>query len=424
MLSVNQKWDELMVFAKSVAITKRMVWDAYLQVKRSKGGSGYDRVTMEAFEENLQKNLYKLWNRLASGSYFPPPVLQVDIPKADGGVRRLGIPTISDRIAQTVVKQALEPQVDPHFLEDSYGYRPGKSAFQALAKARERCWKYDWVLDLDIKGFFDTIDHDLLMAAVRKFTNGKWMLMYIERWLKADLIDRDGNVQNRSVGTPQGGVISPLLSNIFLHFTFDKWMEKSFPDIKFERYADDIVAHCNSREQTELLQQQLESRLNRCKLALNKEKTKIVYCKDANRKDSCNDHQFDFLGYTFRPRLVRNNRRIFFVSFSPAMSAKAAKRIRMVIKKVWNLKNRITNELSDLAKLYNPAIQGWLNYYGKFHGSKLYSGVIDYLNTTLMRWAMKKYKLFRKRPQKAGAWLKQIQREQPTLFAHWKFAAS
>ena len=328
-----------MALAKSFSITKRMVWDAYLQVKRSKGGPGHDRETMEVFEHNLQKNLYKLWNRLASGCYFPPPVMQVEIPKANGGVRMLGIPTVSDRIAQTVVKQVLEPQVDPHFHEDSFGYRPGKSAFQALAKARERCWKQDWVLDLDIKSFFDTIDHELLMTAVKKFTSCNWVLIYIERWLKADMIDQKGIVHLRSRGTPQGGVISPLLSNIFLHFTFDKWVENYFPNIKFERYADDIVAHCSTREQAEFLKIRLENRLIRCKLALSQEKTQVVYCKDANRPGSCKDNQFDFLGYTFRPRLVRNRRRIFFVSFSPAMSTKAAKRVRNVIKREWNLKN-------------------------------------------------------------------------------------
>jgi len=412
-----------MEIAKSFSVTKRMVWDAYLQVKRSKGGPGQDRETMEVFERNLQKNLYKLWNRLASGSYFPPPVMQVEIPKTNGGVRRLGIPTVSDRIAQTVVKQVLEPQVDPHFHEDSFGYRPEKSAFQALAKARERCWKQDWVLDLDIKSFFDTIEHELLMTAVKKFTGCKWVLIYIERWLKADMIDQKGNVHLRSMGTPQGGVVSPLLSNIFLHFIFDKWVEKNFPNIKFERYADDIVAHCNTREQAELLKNCLENRLIRCKLALSQEKTKVVYCKDANRPGTWVDNHFDFLGYTFRPRLVRNRKRIFFVSFSPAMSAKAAKRVRKVIKREWNLKNRTMVELGDLAKLYNPAIQGWINYYGKFHGSKLYSGVIDYLNTTLMRWAMKKYKTLQKRPNKASAWLKQMRKENPTLFAHWQFAA-
>ncbi len=232
--------------AKSFDISKQMVWNAYLKVKANKGSAGIDMQTMEGFEKNLKKNLYKIWNRLSSGSYFPPAVRRVDIPKSNGKLRPLGIPTISDRIAQMVVKDYLEPSVEPFFHNDSYGYRPGKSALDAIAQTRQRCWRDDWVLDLDIKGFFDTIDHKLVMKAVTQFTQCKWVLLYIQRWLKADVVMPNGQTVNRDLGTPQGGVISPLLANIFLHFVFDKWMGINFPKVHFERYADDIVVHCRS----------------------------------------------------------------------------------------------------------------------------------------------------------------------------------
>jgi RNA-directed DNA polymerase len=272
-----------MTTAKPFEISKQIVWSAYLQVKRSKGSPGYDQESMEVFEKDLKNKLYKIWNRLSSGTYFPPPVLEVEIPKADGKVRKLGVPTISDRIAQTVVKQYLEPIVEPHFHSDSYGYRPNKSALQAVGQARWRCWRDNWVLDLDIKSFFDTIDHRLMMAAVRKFTQSPWILLYIERWLKADGITKEGKQTKREIGTPQGGVISPLLANIYLHFAFDIWMGNNYPHVHFERYADDIVIHCRSMKQLEMVKGKLTKRFAECKLSLNPEKTKVVYCKDANR---------------------------------------------------------------------------------------------------------------------------------------------
>jgi RNA-directed DNA polymerase len=410
--------------SKSFEIPKQAVWDAYLQVKRSKGGPGYDNESMNIFENDLKNNLYKIWNRMSSGTYFPPPVLEVEIPKGDGKVRKLGIPTISDRIAQTVVKQILEPVVDPHFHEDSYGYRPNKSALQAIGQARWRCWRDDWVLDIDIKSFFDSIDHKLMIAAVKKFTQAPWVLLYIERWLKADVIAKDGIQKKRNLGTPQGGVISPLLANIYLHFTFDKWMKENYPHIHFERYADDIVIHCRSLMQLEMIEGKLKKRLADCKLALNQQKTKRVYCKDANRNENWKDIAFDFLGYTFRPRLARDKKKEFFVSFSPAISAKAAKNIRHTVKNKWKLKMKMELDIEELAVCYNPVIQGWINYYSRFHGSALYSKVFEYLNTTLMRWAMKKYKQLLRRPTRASRWLKRAQLENPNLFAHWKFKAA
>lgn len=410
-----------MISAKPFNITKHQVWNAYLRVKHSKGGPGFDGENMEAFELNLKDNLYKIWNRMVSGSYFPPPVLQVEIPRADGKTRKLGIPTIGDRIAQSVVREYLEALVEPSFHEDSYGYRPNKSAHQAIARTRDRCWRDDWVLNLDIKGFFDTVDHTLMLAAVKKYTQCPWALLYIERWLKAKVVTQSGSVEERCIGTPQGGVISPLLSNIYLHFTFNEWMKSNYPCIHFERYADDMIIHCRSKVQLDMLRSKLEKRFAECKLSLSKEKTTIAYCKDANRNKHYACTSFTFLGYTFRPRLVRGRDKSFFVSFCPAISQKAAKQVRQTIKKEWKLKMRVELSLPEIAKRFNPAIQGWLNYYGKFHGSSLYSAIIDYLNMTLMRWAMRKYKTLRRRPTKASAWLKQMQSQNPGLFAHWRF---
>ena len=192
--------------AKPFCISKRQVWEAYKRVKANKGAAGVDGQSLEEFGQDLEGNLYKLWNRLASGSYFPPPVLRVEIPKGDGRMRPLGIPTIADRIAQTVVKQYLEPELEKYFHPDSYGYRPGKSALDAVGMARKRCWQNDWVLDLDIKAFFDNLDHELMMRAVRTHTEESWVLLYIERWLKAPIALQDGTQQVPEKGTPQGGL--------------------------------------------------------------------------------------------------------------------------------------------------------------------------------------------------------------------------
>ena len=303
---------------KAFEIPKALVWEAYQDVKRSAGGPGVDRQRMEDFERDLKNELYKVWNRMSSGSYFPPPVLRVEIPKADGGMRELGIPTIGDRVAQAVVKRYLEPLVEPYFHEDSYGYRPGRSALDAVAKARQRCWRDNWVLDLDISKFFDTLDHDLVMRAVRRFTNCKWVLLYIDRWLKAEVVVRDGTLHQRDTGTPQGGVISPLLANIFLHLAFDQWMAKTRPTIRFERYADDIVVHCGSQPQLEVIKREIERRLERCRLKLNPEKTRVVYCKGTGRTEDWPCQSFTFLGYLFRPRSARTRYGEFFVSFRPS----------------------------------------------------------------------------------------------------------
>jgi RNA-directed DNA polymerase len=409
-----------MTSAKAFDIPKALVWDAYLDVKRSDGGPGVDGQTMEDFEHDLKNHLYKIWNRLSSGSYFPPPVLRVDIPKSDGGTRELGVPTISDRIAQAVVKRYLEPLVEPHFHDDSYGYRPGRSALDAIARARERCWDADWVLDLDIERFFDTLEHTLVMRAVQRFTACPWVLLYIQRWLQADVQRQDGTRQPRRMGTPQGGVISPLLANIFLHLGFDQWMADTMPDIPFERYADDIVAHCRSRQQGDWVRERIERRLKLCKLALHPDKTRVVYCKGSGRSGRWPCQSFDFLGYRFRPRSARNRRGELFVSFSPAISPKASRTLRQHIRRKWRLTGCTHSSLSDLARRMNPVIAGWINYYGRFCRSALHS-VLTHINTALVGWAMRKFKRFHRRRTRAHDWLKGVARRDPRLFAHWQY---
>ena len=341
-----------MAETKPFGISKRAVWEAYQAVKANRGAAGVDRQSLEAFEHDRTNNLYTLWNRLASGSYFPPPVLMVEIPKRGGGTRRLGVPTVSDRIAQTVVKRALEPCVEPYFHEDSYGYRPGKSALQAVGVTRQRCWKYDYLLEFDIKGLFDEIDHDLLLRAVDKHTDCRWVRLYIERWLSAPFQHADGTREERTRGTPQGGVVSPLLANLFLHYVFDRWMARYGPDHPFARYADDGVVHCRSEEQAWALKAKLEQRFAACGLAIHPGKTRIVCC-DVRRPLGPGVHKkFDFLGYCFRPRLVHGRHGAMFVGFTPAISPAAAKSIRQRVRQ-WRLNSRTSLSLENLATSLN-----------------------------------------------------------------------
>ena len=404
--------------AKPFCIPKFEVWEAYKRVRANKGAAGVDGQSIEEFEKDLKDNLYKLWNRMSSGSYFPPPVLRVEIPKGDGRMRPLGIPTVSDRIAQQVVKQRLETELEKHFHPDSYGYRPGKSALDAVGKARKNCWSYDWVLDLDIKGFFDNINHDLLMKSVRWHTEEKWVLLYIERWLKAPVYMTDETLVYPDKGTPQGGVISPLLANLFLHYAFDKWMKRKYPFIPFERYADDIVCHCRSLVQAQSLLEKLNERMRDVGLELHPEKTKIVYCKDDDRKKDFPLTSFDFLGYTFRARRSKNKWGKHFINFTPAISNKAAKAIRQT-SRGWNWPKRSDKDLEDLTRMFNPIIQGWINYYGRFYKSALYPA-LRCLDRRLAVWATRKYKHLRGHRRRAVHWLDRISRRQPNLFAHWR----
>jgi group II intron reverse transcriptase/maturase len=327
------------------------------------------------------------------------------------------VPTVSDRIAQMVVKQHLEPLVEPIFHESSFGYRPRRSAHDALAVARQRCWGYDWVLDLDIKGFFDNIDWELLMRAVRRHTDSPWVLLYIERWLKAPVSMPDGTLVDREKGTPQGAVVSPILANLFLHYAFDRWMKTNYPNVPFERYADDAICHCRSEAQSRSLRRALEARLAECKLELHPQKTKIVYCKDANRRGSYPEQRFDFLGYTFRPRQSMNRTGNLFVSFSPAVSDKAAKAVRKIVRR-WKLHHRTDLDLVDIARWTQPMLSGWVQYYGRFHRSAL-RGALRTVDQFIVRWAQRKYKRLRGHTKRTWDWLRGVRSRQPQLFAHW-----
>jgi RNA-directed DNA polymerase len=417
---VNRRREEPVNVTKPFHIPKKLVWEAYLRVKRSDGGPGVDGQTVEDFEVHLKDNLYRIWNRMSSGSYFPPPVKLVVISKSDGRERRLGVPTVADRVAQTVVKMVLEPVVEPQFHPESYGYRPGRSAHDAVARARERCWRYDWVLDLDIRAFFDTLDHQLVMHAVRRYTSCRWVLLYIERWLKVPLQREDGSLEERKSGTPQGGVISPLLANIFLHLALDSWMDQSHPAVPFERYADDVVVHCRTETQAREVRQAMIQRLRHCRLEAHPEKTKIVYCRDSNRRGRYPEVKFDFLGFTFKPRRARNRRGQLFTSFSPAVSDKAAKTMRRTMRRNWRIARRTDKDLTDLANMFNPTLRSWIAYYGRFYRSALVS-VFDPLDYALVRWSMRKYKKrFGGHQRRASRWLKSIARRDPGLFAHWE----
>jgi RNA-directed DNA polymerase len=404
---------------KPFEISKRAVWEAWLRVKANKGAAGVDEQSIAEFEQGLQGNLYKLWNRLSSGSYFPPPVRAVEIPKRDGGSRVLGVPTVADRVAQTVVRSYLEPLVEPVFHRDSYGYRPGRSAHDALGVCRERCWRSDWVVDLDIRKFFDTVPWQLTLAAVTHHTDQRWILLYVERWLKAPLQLEDGSLVERDRGTPQGSAISPLLANMFMHYAFDAWMARRFPAVPFERYCDDVIVHARSERQALQLRAMVASRLAECGLELNEQKTRIVYCHDDDRRGSYEHTSFDYLGYTFRPRLSKSRFGNHFLNFSPAVSNEARTRMRREMRR-WGVARRSDKSLTDLALMFNTTLQGWINYYGRFYKSMLYP-VFRHLNDTLVRWAMRKYKRLRRHRTRARRLIADIARRQPGLFAHWRF---
>ena len=414
---VNQRWKEPVTKTKPFSISKHVVWEAYHRVKANHGAAGVDGQSIEDFEVNLKGNLYKIWNRMSSGSYFPPPVRTVDIPKRDSRSRRLGIPAVSDRVAQMVVKMYLEPQVASQFHPDSYGYINGKSALDAVGVVRKRCWWYDWVIDMDIQGFFDNIDHNLMLHAVRKHTTSRWMLLYIERWLKAPAQLADGSRIERKQGTPQGGVISPLLANIFLHHVFDEWIRVAHPGVVFARYADDIIVHCRTEAQAQVILKAIKQRLARCKLNLHPDKTKLVYCKDTKRPGSYLHESFDFLGYSFRPRLCKG--RTCFTGFTPAVSKSAIKAISARIRN-WKIQLWSTSSLEDIAKRINPVVRGWLNYYGKYRRTALYP-ILRQIQYALVRWAMRKYKKLRGHWLRATHWLGRIARREPRLFASWGF---
>jgi RNA-directed DNA polymerase len=404
---------------KPFSIDKRLVYEAYKAVKSNRGAAGVDEQTIEQFDADLSGNLYRIWNRMSSGSYFPPPVRAVSIPKKSGGVRILGVPTVADRVAQMVVKLVIEPILDPIFLADSYGYRPNKSALDAVGVTRERCWKCDWVLEFDIKGLFDNIDHELLLRAVRKHITCKWALLYIERWLRASMVLEDGTTKERSCGTPQGGVVSPILANLFMHYAFDVWMTRTHPELPWCRYADDGLVHCRTEQEAETLKVTLQARLAECHLEMHPTKTEIVYCKDGKRKGKYPNVKFDFLGYCFRPRRVRRLRdNSLFGGFNPAVSSSAMKAMRETIRDL-NLRRQTQLSLQDIAQQLNPLLRGWIAYYGRYAPSALYP-LLRYVNQTLVAWVMRKFKRFKRHKVQASQFLQRLATECVDLFVHWR----
>jgi len=404
--------------AKPFDISKQLVWEAYQRVRANKGAPGVDGCSIEDFDTDLKNNLYRIWNRMSSGSYFPPPVKAVEIPKPHGrGVRVLGVPTVADRIAQTVVAMHLEARVEPIFHPDSFGYRPGRSPLDAVGTCRKRCWQFDWVIDLDIQAFFDSVDWNLLVTAVEANTDAPWVVLYVKRWLATAMQHPDGSRRARDRGTAQGSAVSPVLANLFLHYGFDLWMARTHPAVKFERYVDDAVVHCASRQQAETLRAAIGQRMVEIGLRLHPDKTRIVYCKDSNRRGEHDNISFTFLGYTFRPREAVNKRRgVKFTSFQPAMSReKLVEKSREV--RGWRLHRRPNDTLADLARAINPLVRGWMSYWGRFYRTEM-DVLLKRINTYLMRWARKKYKRLRGF-KRLKAWWDRVVKRDPDLFAHW-----
>lgn len=413
------KQEDLPINAKPFDISKRIIWEAWKRVAANKGAPGVDKESITDFQNVLGSNLYTLWNRMSSGSYQPLPVRQVLIPKSDGNTRSLGIPAVADRIAQMAVKLILEPRLEKIFHSNSFGYRPNRGATQAVAQARRNCWRYDWVIDMDIKAFFDTIDHDLMMRAVEKHVPEKWIRLYIRRWLASPIRLENGELQHRDCGTPQGGVISPLLANLYLHYAFDLWMQRNYPNNPFERYADDIVCHCRSQKEAELLLEGVRERLIECKLNLHPTKTRLVYCQDDRRVENHPNTRFDFLGFCFHARTSKDRQGHLFVGFNPAISRKALKHMNQSIRDL-NIWRHSTLTLRDLADLLNPMVRGWIEYYGKFYPEPLKRFLIR-IDLKLGRWARNKYKRLRGHKRQSWEWLKRCRRTYPTLFVHWDY---
>ena len=414
MSTVNQ--EEHTMNGKPFAIDKNLVYQAWKQVKAAGGAPGVDGVTVEAYEANLKSNLYKLWNRMSSGSYMPKAVRRVEIPKAAGGVRPLGIPTVTDRVAQCAVMMLVDTELDRHFHVDSYGFRKGHSAHEAVAKCRERCFQYNWVLDIDIEKYFDSIDHALLLRAVEKHVQGHWARLYIERWLKAPIHMLDGKEEISEKGTPQGGVISPLLANLFLHYAFDMWMRRTHTKLPFERYADDIVVHCRTEKEATELRAALGERFAACGLRLHPDKTKVVYCKDSRRCAKYHEKTFSFLGFDFKPRRARSRDGKLYTVFTPGVSRNGQKRLVHVMR-IWGIPRRTSESLEEIAKLVAPVLRGWMRYFQAFRPSEMYR-VLYLLNRKLTDWYMKKY---RTRRHKAIRALARMAADRPRLFPHWQY---
>jgi len=409
-------WDE----TKSIPISRQMIWAAYKRVRANQGSAGIDSISMKEYDAERSQHLYKLWNRMASGSYFPPPVKEVEIPKKDGKVRKLGIPTISDRVAQQAIKMYLEPRFEKIFSPNSYGYRPGKNAHQALEQVRTNCRRTDWVIDLDIKGFFDNISHSKLMLAIERHVPESWVKLYLKRWLAAPVLTKSGELKTKEgKGTPQGGVISPLLANLFLHYGFDKWLEQTDSSVKFSRYADDVIVHCRSKQQAERILELINERMKSIDLELHPEKTKIVYCKDYRRRGSYPIVKFDFLGYSFQPRTTKSKRNSgLFLGFDCAISISSRKRIADKLGDM-EVEKMTFKSVVGIAQKLNPMIRGWIQYYGRYRMSELHR-VFRLLNQRLTRWARKRYKRYKTSIKRSYKWLSRVQEQYPTLFYHWQ----
>ena len=407
---------------RSQPIRRHQVWEAFQKVRRNKGSSGVDEMSISEVSLHARKYLYPVWNRMSRGSYFASPVLEVEIPKGDGRMRKLGIPTVLDRVAQQVIKTELETLVDSRFSENSYGYRPNKSAYEALSKCRENCMRMDWVIDLDIKNFFDEIDHELLMKSLSYFTDRRHIHLYVKRWLKAPMRCKDGELRKRDRGTPQGGVISPLLANIFLHVVFDKWIEHNYPEVKFERYADDIIVHCRNFKEALRLLEAIKLRFRKCKLRIKDGKSNIVYCKrNQKRHPPFKVHyvSFTFLGFTFRPRMVKGSFGHYHLGFTPSISRKNQKRMTHALLKM-RIHRMVHLNLTEIANILSPILRGWINYYGKFRKSSLYY-LFRFINRRLGKWVRNKYRRFRNKHWfVAYKWLQATSKKYPNLFEHWK----
>lgn len=400
---------------KSFEITQTEVLLAYKRVKANKGAGGIDGVDFHAFDKEWKDRLYKLWNRMASGSYFPKAVRGVEIPKKNGKTRLLGIPTIEDRVAQMVVRNRIEPRLEKIFLEDSYGYRPNKSALDAIGITRTRCFKYPWVIEFDIVGLFDFINHEKLLAIISRHVKEKWLLLYIQRFLTTPIRLSSGELKERDSGTPQGGVISPILANVYMHYAFDLWMRMTFPENPWVRYADDGLIHCVTKNQANLLMRELTKRMKECFLEIHPEKSKIVYCKNDQSNE---ESSFEFLGYSFRNRLCKNRQGVYFTGFTPAVSKSAAKNFRNKIKLA--VKEANTTSLICLAEILNPIIRGWMNYFMKFNKSEAIRKGINYVNLTLIRWLRRTRKSVKNGLNKAQRLLGRMSKSSPHLFYHWK----
>ena len=416
--------DELKSPGKPFVISKREVQEAWEKVRANKGAPGVDGVSVGEFESGLKSNLYKIWNRMSSGTYFPPPVKAVEIPKPHGGgTRVLGVPAIADRVAQTVAARRLEAAAEPFFHPDSYGYRPGRDALDAVAVCRQRCWTRDWVLDLDVEKFFDSVPWDLVIKAVERHASQetRWVVLYVKRWLAAPLALPDGTLRQRDRGTPQGSAISPMLANLFLHYAFDQWMTRQFPGVPFERYADDAVVHCASLDQARQVLAAVEARMEQVGLRLHPGKTRIVYCQDGNRRGAHEHTSFDFLGFTFRARPAQGSNGRKFTGFLPAISKDALNKISAQVR-AWRLHRRTSHTLDNLARLVNPVVRGWMQYYGRYYRSALH-GLLGRINAYLVRWLRHKHKRLRARKKAQRAFQGALQRH-PRLFAHWAWTTT